>query len=98
MALVFEDIPTKSDFQQGTMRWFGDDDGKYVECRVTVLALTKRCGANGTTNAELHRAFKDNQSRIEANAKRKYAEVEVTVERDSSVQTRTVIVLDVADL
>ncbi len=92
MALVFRDIPTKSDVQQGTMRWFGDDDGKYVECRVTVLALTKRCGANGITNAELHRAFKDNQSRIEAIAKRKYAARQKTIEKD-----RTVIFLDVAD-
>jgi hypothetical protein len=73
--------------------WFGKDDGTDVECRVTETALTKRCGANGITNAELHRAFKDNQSRIETVAKRKYAAGQVTVESD-----RTVIVIDVADL
>ncbi len=93
MALVFRDIPTKSDFQLGAMRWFGEDNGKYVECRVTETALTQRCGANGIANAELHRAFKEHRARIEAIAKSKYAAEKVTIDPD-----RTVIVLGVADL
>ena len=97
MALVFGDIPTKSDVQQGVMRWFGEADGKYVECRVTVSALTKHCGANGIIHDKLHRAFKENREKIEAIAKSKYAAGNVTTEQDSPEQTRTVIVVDVAD-
>ena len=93
MALVFGNIPTRYDSEQGIMRWFGDDDDKYVECRVTGSALTRRCGAEGITNAELCRAFKENRAKIEAAAKSKYEAGKVEIERD-----RTIIVLDVADL
>ena len=72
-------------------------DGKYVECRVTVSALTKHCGANGIIHDKLHRAFKENREKIEAIAKSKYAAGNVTTEQDSPEQTRTVIVVDVAD-
>ncbi len=69
------------------------DNGKHVECRVTETALTRRCGANGIANAELHRAFKEHRARIEAIAKSKYAAEKVRTKPD-----RTVIVLGVADL
>ena len=93
MALVFGKLPTRSDSKRGIMSWFGDDNGKYVECRVTVLALTRRCGAQGIADGELHRAFKTNRAKIEARAQNKYVARDVKFERD-----RTVIVLDVADL
>ena len=98
MALVFGDIPTLYDSEQGIMRWFGVDNGRYVECRVTGSALTKRCGARGITDVELRRAFKENREKIEAVAKSKYAAGKVTSERDSREQTRIIIVLDIADL
>ncbi len=94
MALIFDDVPTGYDDQQGIMRWFGMDDGKYVECRITVTALTKDWGAEGITDAELQRAFKENREKIEKIAKSKYATGMVTTEQDSPEQTRTVIVID----
>ena len=98
MALVFGDVPTRFSAEQGIMRWFGEDDGEYVECRVTGSALTKRCGAEGIADAELHRAFKENREKIEKVAKAKYAAGNVTTEQDSPEQTRTVIIVDFPDL
>ena len=85
MALVFRDIPTKWDLQLGVMRWFGEDNGKYVECRITETALTRRCGAIGITHAELARAFAANRGKIEAIAQSKYAAGKVTMETDRTV-------------
>ncbi len=98
MALVFRKLPTHSDTEQGTMRWFGEDNDKYVECRVTVTALTRRLGAEGTADAKLAKAFAENREKIEAVAKSKYAAGKVKTQRDSPEQTRTIIYLDVADL
>ena len=96
MALIFGDVPTGYDGEQGIMRWFGKDGDEYVECRVTGTALTKDFGAKGITDAELRRAFKENREKIEKIAKSKYATGDVTIEHDSPSQTRTVVVIDYA--
>ncbi len=94
MALIFDDKPAGYDDEQGIMKWFGSNDGEYIECRVAVTALTRYWGAEGISDAELRRAFTENRDEIEKIARSKYATGNVETEQDSPIQNRTVIVVD----
>lgn len=98
MVLVFGDDPKDFDSGIGAVRWFGEDGALYVECRVGVMALTKRCGAEGLANREMMRAFNAHKGRIEKAGRRKYEFGNFVIERDPAEQERRVIVLGVDDL
>ena len=70
------------------------DNGDYVECRVTAIALIDCCGAKkALNNEEQLRAFEQHREKIVAAWQRKYSARKV-----ERLSDRIVVRLDVADL
>ncbi len=73
--LEFPAPPSGVDPATIEVRLFGRDTktDEYVECRVGHKALMDHCGASGTKDAELLRAFAESRQKIESAAMRKYS-------------------------